>query len=47
MARTRTGTRKAKGTAAQYRKLQSRRAQADRRRPVTSATLSSSLNEPL
>ena len=33
MARTRPAPRKAKSTAAQYRKLQSRRAEADRRRP--------------
>jgi short chain dehydrogenase len=37
MARTRPAPRKAKGTAAQYRKLQSRRAEADRRRPPIEA----------
>ncbi|HTG22975.1 MAG TPA: SDR family oxidoreductase [Reyranella sp.] len=37
MARTRTASHKAQGTAARYRKLQSRRAQADRRRPPVEA----------
>jgi NAD(P)-dependent dehydrogenase (short-subunit alcohol dehydrogenase family) len=37
MARTRTASRKAQGTAGRYRKLQSRRAQADRRRPPVEA----------
>ncbi len=37
MARTRPAPRKAKGTATHYRKLQGRRAQADRRRPPQEA----------